>query len=241
MEAVASQRTTIAPRLAGCALTLLASLQTLAADLAPTPAQSATARLVAEVSAREHYRGRPFDARLGGAVLDRVLVALDPYRDILSRADVAGFESYRAGLAEAFRDGDLTAPFAIYNVYRARYDNRMQATRALLAGEWHFEADELFEMRGVEAPWADPTELEGLWRRRIGNELLALGLEGRARGEALDILRRRYEQLAARVATLESDDVFRLYADAYARSLDPHLGSTFALVRNDYHFKLSRS
>jgi carboxyl-terminal processing protease len=193
-----------------------------AADVAPTAAQSATARAIAQLIENEHYRSRPWDAALSGEMLDRFLAAMDPHADILSREDIASLDAHRADLARDFRAGDLDHAFDVYTTFRAAFEERMRAVREALSGEWTFTSDAAYPPRGPDAPRASLAELDGLWRARLEDELLTLVLAGRELPDAVAVLRKRYEELGARVSALSSDEVFREWVNACTRSLDPH-------------------
>jgi carboxyl-terminal processing protease len=212
------------PRRALVAALVAATLASrLAAEpLQPTPAQQATAKLVAEAVAAQHYRPRPLDARLSSDIYERFLASLDPNRDILSSEDVASVEKYRARLVDTFRTGDLEGAYAIYALYRTRLDARLETVRAALGKPQALASAAEPPPSEVNATWSTPAVLDEHWRERLAGELLNLVLSGRERGAAVDILRKRYEQLGARAAAQGADDVFQLFIDAYARSLDPH-------------------
>jgi carboxyl-terminal processing protease len=194
-----------------------------AGELAPTASQAATARLIAEVVAREHYLGEAA-VPAGDTLLAHWLDDLDPYRELFTRADVARFEARGEGLVGAFAAGDLALPFEIVAVYRARVAARMRDAQSLLDAQAEDFGDGRLSPRGRDAQWADDTALADHWRRRVRNDVLALELEGRTHDDAVAVLRRRYDELATRAAALTADDVFESLADAYARALDPHSG-----------------
>ena len=193
-----------------------------ASVLQANPSESATAKLVVEVSSAQHYRSRPVDAALSSDIHDHLLATLDPGREILSIDDVVAFEKYRTQWAPAMRDGDLTALFELYAVYRQRLDESLSRALALLGDEWTFDGYEVLSERGAAGPWASRPGLDDLWRDRVGNDLLTLLIAGSTREEALEVLRKRYEQMRTRAEALGADDVFQMLVDAYARSLDPH-------------------
>ena len=188
----------------------------------PTPAQQATAKFVAEVVAAQHYRARPLDARLSGEIYDRYLASRDPRRDILTSEVVASLDKHRDRLVDAFRDGELGGAFAIYDLYRTRLDARLEAVQAALAKPQSLASGGEPPARDGQVAWSTPAALDERWRWRLSDELLTAVLSGRERSAAAGILRERYEQLAARAASQGSDDVFQIFVDAYARSLDPH-------------------
>lgn len=179
----------------GCVLALCAAragAQDEAAGIAPDERHAATARLIAQVAAREHYLGEAA-VPAGAALLARLLDALDPARELFTRDDVAGFEARSGKLAEAFAAGDLALPFELHARYRARVAERMRAAAAMLDAEPEPDGDARFAPRGPASPWADDAALEAHWRKRVRNDLLVLELDGRTRGEAVAVLRKRYQ------------------------------------------------
>lgn len=219
MTAILSSRREIA----SAALVLVLTPHVLrAGDLTPTPVQQATAKTVAQVAAAQHYRNRPLDGLLASEMFERFLASLDPQKDLLASEDVAALEKYRGRFADPLSDGTLDDVFAVYNALRARQDERYSGVIDALAAPPGTTSDETLHVRDANSPWSDRQALDALWRERVLNERLTLELGGRDHAAAVLILRKRYEQLQTRAAALQSDDVFQLYVDAYARSLDPH-------------------
>jgi carboxyl-terminal processing protease len=224
MDAVALSSGRIAAPIAAAAIIAAALLlpAARAAGLAPTPEQQATARLIAQAIAAQHYRPRAPDAQLSADMYRRFLDTLDPGRDIFASEDVAGLEKYRDRMVSALRDGELDAVYAIYGVYRAKLDERLSRVRESLATPASLGSDASIPIRGPDAPRLSREALDAFWRARLRNELLTLVLAGRSQDAAVGVLRKRYEQIGARAAAIESDDVFQLFIDACTRSLDPH-------------------
>jgi carboxyl-terminal processing protease len=201
---------------------MLAGPLAVAAPLEPTPGESATAKVIVEGAAAQHYRNRPVDTALSSDIHDHLIAALDPGREILSIEDVVGFEKYRSLWASALRDGDLTALFELYSAFRARFDDRLSYAQGLLGGDLRLDGYDEIAARGADVPWSSRQGLDDLWSRRVRNDLLVLLLGGVAHGDAVEVLHKRYAELLARAEARSADDVFQILVDAYLHSLDPH-------------------
>src|SRR5690348_15473949 len=103
-----------------------------AAALAPQPSQAAVDEAVAYVLTHYHYSREPLDAALSGRIFDEYLKELDGGHSYFLKADIASFAPYRAGLATSIKKGDLGPAFAMYGVFRQRFDERMAYVATLL-------------------------------------------------------------------------------------------------------------
>jgi carboxyl-terminal processing protease len=221
-----------APRTLFAALLLAAPLALLArADgnqvaVAPTADQSTISQMVygALSDSRLAYRPRPADEALSQDIFRRYLEALDGNRQFFTAADIARFEPYRHELGDAVREGDPSAAFAMFAVYRERVDQRVANARKLLKkGDFDFTGDERWDYDREDAPWAaDDAALDALWRKSVMNDWLRLKLAGKEPAEIRKTLDKRYEQLARSVSQLKGEDVFAMFLNAYTASVDPH-------------------
>ncbi len=75
------------------------------------------------------------------------------------------------------RDNKTDPFFEIFNVYRGRVIDRLRYALERLERPFDFSIDENYPFDRTEAPFAvDVTELDDLWRRRVKNDVLTLGL-----------------------------------------------------------------
>jgi len=95
----------------------------------PTPTQAQTAVLAARFLTRFHYKPEALDAKMSQQIFDRYLDALDSDRLFLLQSDVDRFAASRDKLGDAIYDQDLTAPFAIFNLYVQRVAEHSRAER----------------------------------------------------------------------------------------------------------------
>ena len=193
--------------------------------IAPTADQATISKMVygALSDSRLAYRPRPADHALSEDIFRRYLEALDGNKQFFTAADIARFAPYRDTMGDAVRQGDPSAAFAMFGVYRQRVDQRVDYARKLLKKDFDFTGSERWEYDREEAPWAaDTAALDALWRKSVMNDWLRLKLAGKAPAEIRKTLDKRYEQLARSVSELKGEDVFALFLNAYTASVDPH-------------------
>src|SRR5579883_816200 len=100
--------------------------------LKPTPEQADAALMATRILTRMHYKPEAFDAKMSQQVFDRYLDSLDADRLFFTQADIDRFASARDNLGDAIRNKDLSAPFAIFNLYVERVGERTAFARAEL-------------------------------------------------------------------------------------------------------------
>src|SRR4030095_8582904 len=170
-----------------------------------------------------HYSLPHLDNSLSSAILDRYLDTLDGNRMYFTAADIASFNRLRYELDDRTRTGDLQPVFDIFNLFRKRAGERIDAAIALLATEPDYTIDESFEWDREELPWpASDAEINEVWRKNVKSDGLRLLLTGKTWTEAAEILKDRYERSYKRITQLTNDDVFEMYMNAVAHNMDPH-------------------
>ncbi|MGE5625686.1 MAG: carboxy terminal-processing peptidase [Bacillota bacterium] len=193
------------------------------AALAPDADQAAVDKTVAYVLTHYHYSHEPLEAGLGGAIFDEYIKTLDANHGYFLQSDLDSFSAYRAGLAASIKQGDLKPAFAIYGVFRERFDARIAYAVGLLDRQPDLGKDESLPIQDNPRTWAaSPAELDDLWRKRVKNDVIELMLDGKTWPQAAEVLKRRYSTLRDSVDKLQSDDVFASFMNAYTRALDPH-------------------
>jgi carboxyl-terminal processing protease len=191
--------------------------------LKATPTQAQTAVLAARFLTRFHYKPEPLDAKMSEQIFDRYLDALDGDRLFLLQSDVDKFATMRDKLGDAIYNEDLSAPFAIYNVYIQRVTERTNYAREQLKHDFDFTKDESYQYQREKMPWAKTTdELNDLWRKRVKNDWLRLKLAGKKDADIRTTLDKRYATYIDRLRQLNSEDVFSTFMNAYAMAIEPH-------------------
>jgi carboxyl-terminal processing protease len=191
--------------------------------LKPAPTDGEAAVWATRFLTKFHYKPMPLDDAMSAQIFKRYLDSLDSDRLFFTQADIDRFGDYKTKLDDAIYDQDLTAPFAIFNLYEQRVAERVTYARGLLPKGFDFTADETYQFDREKTPWAkSETELDDLWRKRIKNDWLRLKLAGKADKDIRDTLDKRYANYLDRVKQLNSEDVFQTFMNSYAMSIEPH-------------------
>jgi carboxyl-terminal processing protease len=61
-----------------------------------------------------------------------------------------------------------------------------------------------------------------LWRQRVKFDALSLKLSGKEWPEIKELLGKRYNNAIKRMSQTESEDVFQLFMNSFARAIEPH-------------------
>ena len=223
---------TLRPRLLALMLTVPLVLGAQADTRRAEPLQSSlvqttTTKLVYGLlsDSRYAYRPRRLDDALAQDIFKRYLESLDPGKVLFTRQDVDSLDQYRANLDESIKVGDVEPAYAIFKLYRTRMTERTAYARSLLKQDalFTFDRDERWHYDRKDVPWpANAQELDAVWKLSVRNDWLRLKLAGKQPDDIRKTLDKRYARDAANVAELDSEDVFQIFLNAYANSIDPH-------------------
>ena len=202
------------------------------------PISTNVAKLIEEL----HYSLPRLDNSLSSAILDRYLDTLDGNRMYFTAADIASFNRLRYELDDRTRTGDLQPVFDIFNLFRKRAGERIDAAIALLATEPDYTLEESFQWDRSELPWpATDEEVSDVWRKNVKSDGLRLMLTGKTWTEAAETLKERYERSYKRITQLTNDDVFEMYMNAVAHNMDPHSSYLSPRQSEEYRIQMSLS
>ncbi len=187
-----------------------------------------------------HYSRPQIDNSFSSAILDRYLDTLDGNRLYFLNSDISDFGRYRYELDDRARDGELEPVFEIFNVFRARTEERIAYALSLLEIEPDFTIDESFRFDRSEMAWpSSEEEIQDVWRKRVKNDGLSLVLTGKTWEETAEILSERYERVLTRITQLTADDVFATFMNAMAHTMDPH--SSYMSPRDSEEYRIQMS
>ncbi|MCU0936610.1 MAG: tail-specific protease, partial [Gammaproteobacteria bacterium] len=208
--------------------------------LAATASQTKATGLITRIIDKQHYLDVALDDAFSTRVFERYLESLDPSRSYLMAEDVARLSRYREKLDDALRQARLEPAYQMFSVYRTRLAERGRYGLTLLDGPFDFSREEDFRIDRKNAAWPrDRKELDELWRQRVKNDVLNLMLAGRTQQEAVRTLKRRYEALVRRAEQFNAEDVFQVFMNAYAGSIEPH--TAYLSPRNSENFQIQLS
>ncbi|NMM12475.1 MAG: carboxy terminal-processing peptidase [Rhodoferax sp.] len=192
-------------------------------ELKPAQQDAQAAHLAAELLARYHYKRVPLDDTLSAKIFDQYLKSLDSEKLFFVQSDIDRLSVNRTKLDDAILKEDLTAPFAIFNLYDRRATERFAYARTLLKKGFDFQQDESYRyVRDKEAWPKTEAEMHELWRKRVKNDWLRLKLAGKDDLSIVEILDKRYDNSIKRLSRVKSVDAFQTYMNAYTMAIEPH-------------------
>ncbi|MYM84509.1 tail-specific protease [Duganella sp. FT50W] len=192
--------------------------------LKPLPGQTMAARFAAVVLNKAHYKPLPLDDAMSEKIFDRYFKSLDAEKMFFTQVDLDQYAIVRTRLDDAINNENLSVPFAIFNLYQQRFNERIAYARELVKqGKFEFGSDETYQYDREKADWAkSDAEIRDLWRKRVKNEWLRLKLAGKDDKAIRETLDKRYEGYLSPSRKLTSEDVFQIFMNAYAMSIEPH-------------------
>lgn len=194
-----------------------------AVPIKPLAQQTQAALWASRVLTRYHYKAAPLDDAMSEKIFDRYFKSLDAEKLFLVQSDIDQFSSVRTRLDDAIIGENLSAPFAIYNMYQLRFEERINYSRELLKTKFDFTVDESYQSDREKAVWPKTEdEVRELWRKRVKNDWLRLKLAGKDDKSIRETLDKRYESYITRARKLNNEDVFQIFMNAYAMSIEPH-------------------
>jgi carboxyl-terminal processing protease len=192
-------------------------------QLKPAAQQTQAALWASRVLSRYHYKAQPLDDAMSEKIYDRYFKSLDAEKLFFVQADLDKYAGAKSKLDDAIVGENLQMPFDIYNLYQQRFTERIGYARELLKTKPDFTLDENYQYDREKADWAkSEAEVKDLWRKRVKNDWLRLKLAGKDDKAIRDTLDKRYASYLSRSAKLNSEDVFQIFMNAYAMSIEPH-------------------
>ncbi len=225
---------------------------TLLPVLSPESQHATASKRIAASFTRGHYKKIKINDALSKEVFDRYIKQLDYSRNIFLASDITTLEKNSDGFDDVFARGKLSAAYDIYNLNMQRRLERYQFALDLLNSPvisnktedknspetpFDFSKDEVFEYDREDAPWATSTaELDELWRIKVKSDVLNLLLAGKEWPKAKEVLIKRYKYAVKRIKQSESEDVFQLVMNSFARVVEPH--TSYLSPRNAERFQM---
>ncbi|MCE7065411.1 carboxy terminal-processing peptidase [Dyadobacter sp. CY326] len=194
-------------------------------DIKPIPAQFKAEELTTRILSSYHYRKTRLSDSLSEAIFDKYIDGIDHGKLYYLASDLADFDQYKKSFDDYLQKRELDVPFEMYNVFRKRYKERSDYIQTLLKAPKPFEftSDESMNTDREKATWAKSTdELNDTWRKYLKSEALDLKLSGKADTAVVTMLRERYKNRDRALGRIRTEQVFQMFMNAYAESMDPH-------------------
>ncbi|WP_057831204.1 carboxy terminal-processing peptidase [Colwellia sp. TT2012] len=202
---------------------------------------TASKRITARFT-RAHYKKVIIDDVLSAEVFDRYIKQLDYARNIFLATDIDDFQKYRLEFDTVLTRGKLAIAYDIYNLNMQRRLERYQYALSLLAvkedkNPFDFTKEELYSFDREKASWpTSEAELNELWRLKVKSDVLNLTLTKKKWPKIKEVLTKRYNYAIKRLKQSESEDVFQLVMNSFARVVEPH--TSYLSPRNAERFQV---
>ncbi len=192
-------------------------------NIKPDEQQSLVCKELVGLIENYNYKKIKINDSISSIVLDRYIKALDPSKYYFLASDIKEFEKYRATLDDAFRIGDLSGPFYIFNVYLKRYNERINYSISQIGNKYDFTQNDTYVYDREKMPWiSSSTALDDVWKKRVKYELVNLKIAGADPAKNVETLTKRYENLRSQAAKFNNQDVFQIVMDSFTEAVDPH-------------------
>ena len=185
---------------------------------------SVAIKRIADHFSRSHYKKFELNDALSEQIFDFYLRSLDANKNFFLAQDIASFEQYKHAFDDAIKRGNLDIAYDIYKLNQTRRKERFEYALSLLDVPFNFnrEGDKFIYDR-EDLPWAEnQSEINEIWRQRVKYDALNLKMADKTWEETKDILTKRYQRAIRRLAQTNSEDVFQIAMNAFARSIEAH-------------------
>lgn len=189
---------------------------------------------------RSHYRQFDLDKAFSGKIFDRYLNMLDFGHNVLLQSDVDQYAKDKGKVGQWLEDGKLDTFYDLYNLSQERRFERFKYALARLEQPIDLNATDSIEVDRSKSPWPkDKQELDRLWDQKVRYDWLNLKLSGKDDKEIKEKLTKRYNFALRRLTQAQSEDVFQLIVNSFAREIDPH--TSYLSPRNTEQFNSEMS
>ena len=209
------------------AASLLDAALIFAGDKPNTADPRQVAATVGRLLEQGHYSRWKLGPELSERILETYLEDLDYDKAFLTQGDVNQLNAqYGANIGERVLLGDLGPAKAIYDIFKARVEERIAKVHQLLWKNYNFTSNRFVDLDRRKNRWpAKVYESDSLWTDRIEGELLQEKLNKVAAADSgPEVLARKYDGLLKGVEDRGEEDIDEIFVNAVAESYDPHSG-----------------
>ena len=211
-------------------------------NVKPDPQQQLVIREVVNLIESYHYKQIPINDSISSLILDKYIKSLDPGKNYFLSGDIKAFEKYRYILDDDFKNGDLSGPFYIYNVYAKRLNEYFTYSLAQIKTKFDFNQADSYVFDREKMPWATSSAaLNDIWTKRVKYELVNLNLAGTTETKNIETLTKRYHDLQSQASKTNNEDVFQILMNAFTESMDPHTNYFIPTRAAEFNEEMARS
>jgi len=206
--------------------------------LAPESQHATSSKRVTAQFTRAHHTQVKMDDALSEKIFDRYIKQLDYARNVFLATDIDDFQKHRFEFDRIIARGKLDVAYEIFNLNLQRRLERYEYALSLLEKKpFDFTKDEVYNFDREDAEWPkDTAELNALWRLKVKYDALSLTLAGKEWPKIQTVLSKRYNYAIKRLKQSESEDVFQVVMNSFARVVEPH--TSYLSPRNAEKFQM---
>ena len=192
-------------------------------NIKPDEQQGLVCKEIVALIEHYNYKKITINDSISSLVLDEFIKSLDPSKTYFLSSDIKDFDKYRTTLDDDFREGNLNAPFYIFNVYLKRYNESINFSLQKIKAPGSYGPNDKYVYDREKMPWVTTTAgLNDIWAKRIKYEMINLDIAGTPTAKNVETLTKRYQNLKSQVAKINNQDVFQSVMDAFTKVIDPH-------------------
>lgn len=210
--------------------------------LEPKETQKKVQQFVTQFLNNYHYKKFQVNDDLSSKIFDNYLNDLDRSRNYFTKAEVESFEKYRYALDEAILNGDLQAPFEIFNLYREKYKIRAAYINQVLETGFDYATNRTIQVEEEEVNWEESEEaINKKWDDILLSQALNMKLSGTKDSAIVSLLKSRYDRFEKRISTWESGDAFQMFMNSFTEVIDPHTSYMIPSNADQFNIDMSQS
>ncbi|RZM28009.1 MAG: tail-specific protease [Pedobacter sp.] len=211
-------------------------------NIMPDEKQALVCREIVKLIETYNYKKIKVNDSISSVVLDRYIKDLDPSKYYFTTTDIKEFEKFRYELDNQFRNGDLSAPFYIFNVYLKRYNDYLNYALVQSKTKFDFSQNDTYVFDREKMPWtASETALNEIWKKRVKYELLNLKIAGTTEAKNTETLTKRYDNLKSQSSKINNQDVFQMVMNSFTEAIDPHTNYFNPVNAQQFDEEMARS
>jgi carboxyl-terminal processing protease len=189
-----------------------------------------------------HYVFRNFDPELSKRTFDMFIKLLDPGKLYFTQSDINEFSKQEPDLFKNINNIDcrlISGENGIYERYKKRLEEATVLAKSALKENADFTKDEFIETDRKKIEWSKSSaELKDRWRKTI--KFIVLNMKDSDDIEKIKTrLSKRYDMIKKDIESRSTDEVYSLFLNAFALSLDPH--SSFLTPVDNAQFQMDFS
>ncbi|GLX85375.1 tail-specific protease [Thalassotalea loyana] len=205
--------------------------------LSPESQHAVSTKRITAQFMRAHYKKFKIDDDLSHQIFDRYIKQLDFNKNVFLASDVAQFDQYRDDFDAVIARGQLQVAYDIYNLNLQRRVERYEYALTLLDKPFDFTKKESYHFDREDASHPETIdELNELWRQKVKYDALNLTLAEKEWPKIQELLTKRYKNTIKRLKQSESEDVYQIVMNSFARIVEPH--TSYLSPRNAERFQM---